>query len=160
MATPLTETASTALGVLDHVTTASLMTDPFASRTTAVAASDCPMRSVDEGTLMVMLLGAETGVAAVTRALPATPSTLAVITADPAFSADTTPVALTFAMVVSDEVQEIGGLVTTAPAESFTVAVACWVCPMVRVLGTSDTETDATGILRAVVGGIGFVLPP
>ena len=73
--------------------------------------------------------------------------------ADPAPTAVTLPVAVTVATAVLELVQMMVRPVSTLPLASFVTAVACVVCPVVRLDAPSETATVATG-----AGGGGAVV--
>jgi hypothetical protein len=83
--------------------------------------------------------------ATVTGAVPTTPSTVAVIVAEPAATAVTTPVAEMLATAVFDELHVTGRPVSTFPAASRALAVSCCVPPTSRLADGGDTLTTATG---------------
>src|SRR5437016_2688002 len=86
--------------------------------------------------------------ATVTVALPAFPSLVAVIVAEPAALLVTRPLGPTVATAVLLLPHVTVRPVSALPAESFGVAVSCTVCPtrMLAVAGETATEaTDATG---------------
>jgi hypothetical protein len=78
-------------------------------------------------------------------ACPVTPSLVATIFALPAPVAVTTPVLFTVATAVFELVHVIVRPLNTLPFASFNTAVACVVCPIVRLPEPNDTLTDATG---------------
>src|SRR5438067_11900148 len=80
----------------------------------------------------------------VTAALPALPSLVAVIVADPAALLVTRPLGLTVATAVLLLAHVTVRPVSALPAESFGVAVSCTVCPTVRLAVAGATATEAT----------------
>ena len=141
--TPLVDTVATVLGVLAHETAASGMTAPLASRPRR-----CPARALRAPISVLLIVSASvrgtgTGADTTTTASPDLPSTLPVITAEPAFRPATWPFAFTLATVASEEVQETELPVRMFDWASRTVAFACAVWPTVRVLALSVTDTEA-----------------
>jgi hypothetical protein len=76
--------------------------------------------------------------------LPDFPSVAAVIVAEPGEAAVTTPVGLTDATPIADDVQVRVGSATTFPRRSRTLAFSGTVWPMLITLTGDDTTTDAT----------------
>ncbi len=86
----------------------------------------------------------ETTGATVTVACPLFPSTDAVIVAVPAVNAVTSPLSLTFTVVVADEAQATDFPARTVPRPSRTVADSCCVLPRaVSVTVPGETSTEA-----------------
>src|SRR5947207_15337114 len=83
--------------------------------------------------------------ATVTVALPAFPSLVAVIVADPAALLVTRPLGPTVATAVLLLAHVTVRPVSALPAEAFGVAVSCTVCPTVRFAVAVGTATAATG---------------
>src|SRR6266566_4169140 len=83
-------------------------------------------------------------------AVPLFPSLVAVMVAEPAPLATTSPSALTRATVVSLDAQVIKRPVSTFPAASLVVAVSCFVAPTRRLAVAGLRVTDATGTLETV----------
>src|SRR2546426_8581033 len=92
--------------------------------------------------------------ATVTVALPAFPSLVAVIVADPAALLVTRPLGLTVATAVLLLAHVTGRPVSALPAESFGVAVSCTVCPTVRLAVAGATATAATGTSVTVIAAV------
>src|SRR5205823_6466012 len=96
-----------------------------------------------------------TGTAAtVTVALPAFPSLVAVIVADPAALLVTRPLGLTVATAVLLLAHVTVRPVSALPAESFGVAVSCTVCPTVRLAVAGATATEATETDVTVIAAV------
>jgi hypothetical protein len=70
---------------------------------------------------------------------------VALICAEPAATAVTSPLAETVAMPAFEDDHVINWPVRTFPLESRVVAVACVVCPIVRLVAPAATVTVATG---------------
>src|SRR5437764_13289290 len=95
-----------------------------------------------------------TGTAAtVTVALPAFPSLVAVIVAEPAALLVTRPLGLTVATAVLLLPHVTVRPVSALPAESFGVAVSCTVCPTRMLAVAGETATEATDPPGTVVPG-------
>jgi hypothetical protein len=92
----------------------------------------------------VTVLGLGTGAVTVIAEAPLTPSLVAVIVADPATNAETSPVELTDAMVVLPD-QVTTRPVSTLLLASRVTAESCCVAPTCRLAVAGDTETEATG---------------
>src|SRR2546421_1316628 len=90
-------------------------------------------------------IAAELGVA-VMAAVPCLPSTVAVIVADPAAHAVTTPRAFTRATLGSLDVQVVTRSPTEAPLASRATAVRWIRAPTSRLVDDGDTSTDPTGV--------------
>src|SRR5437763_17049541 len=100
-----------------------------------------------------------TGTAAtVPVALPAFPSLVAVIVADPAALLVTRPLGLTVATAVLLLAHVTVRPVSALPAESFGGAVSCTVCPTVRVAVAGATASEATGTDGTVIAAV-LLLP-
>src|SRR5439155_758998 len=100
-----------------------------------------------------------TGTAAtVTVALPAFPSLVAVIVADPAALLVTRPLGPTVATAVLLLAHVTVRPVSVLPAESFGVAVSCTVCPTVRFAVAGEIATEATGTVVTVSAAV-LLLP-
>src|SRR2546421_12479580 len=82
---------------------------------------------------------------AVMAAVPCLPSTVAVIVADPAAHAVTTPRAFTRATLGSLDVQVVTRSPTEAPLASRATAVRWIRAPTSRLVDDGDTATDPTG---------------
>src|SRR5437762_14142173 len=78
-------------------------------------------------------------------AVPLWPSLVAVIVAEPATFAVTSPVPVTVATGVLLLDHATGRPVSTVPFASFRVAVSCCVCPTGTLADAGLTVTDATG---------------
>src|SRR5437773_1992068 len=84
-------------------------------------------------------------------AVPLWPSLVAVIVAEPATFALTSPVPVTVATAVLLLAHATGRPVRMAPFASFRVAVSCCVCPTGTLADAGVTVTDATGTLLTVM---------
>src|SRR5439155_17375716 len=93
----------------------------------------------------------------VTATLPAFPSIVAVIVADPAAPPVTRPLVVTVATPVLLLVHVTGRPVSVVPAESCGVAVSCTVCPTCRLAVAGDTATDATGTSVTVSAAVALL---
>jgi hypothetical protein len=143
LTTPELFTVATAAFELVQASVRPVSTLPLASLSTAVA---CVVRPV--ATLLdpsETLTDATGTTVTVTLACPVTPSLVATMFAVPAPAADTAPVPLTVATAVLELVHAIVRPVRTLPPASFSTAVACVVCPTVRLPEPRDTVTEATG---------------
>src|SRR5205809_908412 len=89
--------------------------------------------------------------ATVTVALPAFPSLVAVIVAEPAALLVTRPLGLTVATAVLLLPHVTVRPVSALPAESFGVAVSCTVCPTRMLAVAGETATEATEATRTDV---------
>src|SRR5438094_5082701 len=100
-----------------------------------------------------------TGTAAtVTVALPAFPSLVAVIVAEPAALLVTRPLGLTVATAVLLLAHVTARPVSALPAESFGVAVSCAVCPGVSLAVAGETCTEATGTIATLIVAVAVLL--
>src|SRR6478752_1470516 len=95
-----------------------------------------------------------TAAVTVSAAEPVLPPLVAVIVAEPAATAVTSPEAETVATDVFEEVHAMVCPLRTLPDASFSVAVACAVCFTCRV-ELNDTLTVATG--AGCDGGVGLL---
>jgi hypothetical protein len=119
---PVVETVATATLLDVHVTTASGTTAPAASFTVAVSAAVPPAWTFAElGSTATLAMGRGT---TVTELVPACPSLVAVIVAEPGATPVTIPVADTVATAGALELQVTVRSVSTAPLASFAVAVS------------------------------------
>jgi len=138
-----------------HATVRPASVAPRSSRSTALAVVAVP--SVSDGSASVTCTVATGAGATVIDALPLFPSLVAVIVADPAAIADTTPALFTEAIAGADDDQSTGRPASTAPALERSSAVADAVAPTVICAGDSDTVTVATPTFAG--GGVGAVAP-
>src|SRR5436190_816847 len=94
----------------------------------------------------------------VAAAVPVFPSLVAVIVAVPARTPLTSPLLLTVATTALLLVHVTGRPVSAAPAESFSVAVSCTVCPTCKLPEDGETVTEATGTSATVIVAV-LLLP-
>src|SRR5881392_3343213 len=146
-ATPLTSplpfTLAIALLLDCQVTTRPVNGLPFASLGVAVSCTVLPTSTpAVAGVTVTDATG--TGVT-VMAAVPLWPSLVAVIVAEPATFAVTSPVPVTVATGVLLLDHATGRPVSTVPFASFRVAVSCCVCPTGTLADAGLTVTDATG---------------
>src|SRR5216117_487972 len=146
-ATPLTSplpfTLAIALLLDCQVTTRPVNGVPFASLGVAVSCTVLPTATpAVAGVTVTDATG--TGVT-VMAAVPLWPSLVAVIVAEPATFAVTSPVPVTVATGVLLLDHATGRPVSTVPFASFRVAVSCCVCPTGTLADAGLTVTDATG---------------
>jgi hypothetical protein len=157
--TPFADTVATFGFELLHVTVRPVSSAPFSSRVIAVACVVAPSTMVLFARLTkTVATGNGGGGATVSAALPALPSLVAVIVAEPPPTAVTTPVCDTVATFVFELLHTIERSVSVAPDASLVTAVAWVVPPTARLEFASVTVTVATG----VVGGnvtVRFALP-
>src|SRR5216117_275264 len=146
-ATPLTSPLPFTLAIavlLDcQVTTRPVNGLPFASLGVAVSCNVLPTATLpDAGVTVTEATG--TGVT-VMDAVPLWPSLVAVIVAEPATFAVTSPVPFTVAtgVLLLDHVTVRP--VNRLPFASLSVAVSCWVCPACTLAAAGLTVTEATG---------------
>src|SRR5881396_555345 len=146
-ATPLTSplpfTLAIALLLDCQVTTRPVNGVPFASLGVAVSCTVLPTATPAVGGVTVTD-ATGTGVT-VMAAVPLWPSLVAVIVAEPATFAVTSPVPVTVATGVLLLDHATGRPVSTVPFASFRVAVSCCVCPTGTLADAGLTVTDATG---------------
>jgi hypothetical protein len=140
--TPVDETDAMLLLEELQVTVRPVTGLPDASSAVAVACVVWPTATEDE--LMLTETDAMTTFVTVTPTLPFTPSTVAVIVAEPAATAVTRPVEETVAIFASDVDQVTVRPEITAPEASFAVADACVVCPTVSAVALTDAVTLVT----------------
>jgi hypothetical protein len=146
---PLDDTVATAALLVAHVTTRPVSGLPFASRGVAVSCTVCPAPTLAGAGVTVTDATGTT--VTVTVAVPLFPSLVAVIVAEPAAFAVTSPAALTVATVVVLLAHVIVRPVSTFPAESFVVTDSCAVWPRTRLFDAGLTVTEATGTGGGVV---------
>jgi len=154
---PLAFTVATTVLLLAHVTTRPASGAPLESRGVAVS---CPVCA----TVRLRLAGVTSTVATglfvtVTVALPLCPSLVAVIVADPAAFAVTSPLALTVATTVLLLAHVTTRPASGAPLESRGVAVNCPVCATVRPRLAGVTSTLATGVATGWLVTLTAALP-
>jgi len=143
---PLPLTVATAPLLLVQLTTRPVNELPFASFGVAASCTVCPVvRLAVVGLTLTDATGTLTA-ATVTAAPPLCPSLDAVIVAEPAASADTSPLPLTAATAPLLLVQVTTRPVSGFPLASVGVAASCTVCPGVRLAVAGLTLTAATGI--------------
>src|SRR5439155_24086554 len=90
----------------------------------------------------------------VAAALPAFPSLVAVIVAVPAARPLPSPLLLTVATLALLLAHVTGRPVKVPPAESFSVAVNCAVCPTCKLPEDGETATEATGTDVTVIAAV------
>src|SRR5438309_2164435 len=143
---PLPLTVATVVLLLDHVITRPDSGFPLASCGVAVSCTVWPT-----GTLAVAGLtdteATGAGAGTVIAAVPLCPSLVAVIVAEPAARAVTSPLPLTVATVVLLLDHVITRPDSRLPLASCGVAVSCTVCPTGGLAVAGATVTDATGTL-------------
>ena len=140
---PLPDTVATAGALLAQVTTRPVRALPAESLGVGVSWAVPPIDIADDAGLT---LTEATGTAVtLTAAVPLLPSLVAVIVAEPAALAVTSPPALTVATVVLPLAHVIVRPVSTLPAESFVVTDSCAVWPTNRLVEAGFTVTAATG---------------
>jgi hypothetical protein len=140
---PVVETVATEVFVLAQVIVRPVSTLPLASLRTADACVVWPtLRLLVPSDTLTVATGASV---TVILACPETPPLVATTFALPAPTAVATPELLTVATAVFELVHVIVRPVSTFPLASFNTAVACVVCPVVKLLEPNDTVTDATG---------------
>src|SRR5690348_4863371 len=146
--TPVDETVATAVLLDVHVTTRSVTTVLFASRTVATSVVTCVGTSVAvAGATVTLPTGTGT---TVTVALPLLLPLVAEMVAVPVARAVTTPEADTVATDVLPEVHVMDASGTTAPEASLAVAVSVVVAPTWTLAADGCTVTLATGGLTTV----------
>ena len=147
--TPLELTDATPPLELDHAIVRPVRTLPFASRVTADNCIVPPtVRLGDAGDTETVATGTGAGgggALTVSAAEPFCPSLVAMMFAEPALTAVTTPLELTEATPVFELDHETARPVRSFPPASRRVAVALAVCPTTSEDGLSVTETVATG---------------
>src|SRR5437660_4930369 len=164
---PLAVTVAAAVFELPHVTVRPVSGMPFASLGVAVSCTVWPIYRVAEAGLTdTEATGA--GAGTVIAAVPLCPSLVAVIVAEPAARAVTSPLPLTVATVVLLEDHVITRPDSGLPLASCGVAVSCTVWPtgglavagatVADDTGTPDTATLAVPVLPSLVAVI--VLEP
>src|SRR5438132_4685965 len=122
---------------------------PAASLSVAVSCTVCPTAMFAAAGLT--LTDATGTRLTVTAALPAFPSLVAVIVADPAAAPVTSPLADTVATAQALDVQATARPVSTLPAASLSVAVSCAAPPSRMTAVTGPITTDATGTFATLV---------
>jgi hypothetical protein len=150
-------TAATLGDVDDQVIARPVSVAPRSSRSTALAVVVAP--SVSDGSASVIATVATSAGATAIGALPLFPSLVAVIVADPAATADTTPALFTEAMAGADDDQSTARPVSTAPTPDRSSAVAVAVEPTVICAGDIVTVTVDTPAFAGGGVGVGAVLP-
>jgi hypothetical protein len=140
--TPVAETVA-ATGLFDdHVTTRSVTTVPFTSRTMALSCTFAP--TVNERPCGCTATEPTATFVVVTFAVPLFPSLVAVIVATPFATALTRPCDETVAAAGFELDHATARPVRRLPAESASVAVSCVVCPTDIESGFGVTATVAT----------------
>jgi hypothetical protein len=152
---PSVLTAATLGDVDDQVIARPVSVAPRSSRSTALAVVVAP--SVSDGSASVIATVATGAGAIAIGALPLFPSLVAVMVADPAAIADTTPALFTEAIAGADDDQSTGRPASTAPTPERSSAVAVAVAPTVICAGDIVTVTVATPAFAG--GGVGAVVP-
>jgi hypothetical protein len=154
-ATPVTRpvalTVASVGSLLDHVTTRPVRVLPLASRSVAIACVDCPTVMAGEFKLIdTVATGASGGAATPIAALAFTPSTVAVMVADPVLTPVTRPVDDTVATVGLELCHITTRSVATVLVES-TTFVESWTVPPAAICALDgNTFTDDTGTLVTV----------
>src|SRR6266513_2149363 len=121
---------------------------PLASLGVALSCTICPVATLAvAGATVTVATG--TGVTVI-RAVPLFPSLVAMIVAEPAVFAVTSPLPFTLATVVSLDAQVMTRPVSGLPFASVGVALSCTVCPVATLAVAGATVTDATGALATV----------
>src|SRR5512142_48541 len=149
---PVGETVATPGLLVDHATTRPVSTLPLASLTVAVSVIVCPT-DTDAGDGVTVTLATGT-IVTVTRAVPVTPSHVALTVASPAPTPNAPPVWSTNNTELLLEAQVIGRSVRTLPLASFTIAVNCVLEPFARVAPGGCSVTLATGTLDTVIAAV------
>src|SRR5688572_28350421 len=146
----------------DHVGDLPLITAPLASFATAVAWAVLPTNTDDaeSDTTTVATTPVGAGAELVTDMLPVFPAADAEIVADPAPTAETSPLPDTVATAEFDVVQVKLVPAIATPCASFAVADAWTVCPTVRLLLLGVTTIDATVAGAVTVNSCMAVTPP
>src|SRR5207302_1115490 len=141
---PLAVTVATAVFELPHVTVRPVSGLPFASLGVATSCTVWPTCTLAlAGLTDTEATGA--GAGTVIAAVPLCPSLVAVIVAEPAARAVTSPLPLTVATVVLLEDHVITRPDSGLPLASCGVAVSCTVCPTGTLAVAGLTDTEATG---------------
>jgi hypothetical protein len=145
---PEVETLAIDVLFTDQVVGLPEMTAPFASFATAVACEVPPTVTLLEDTLtLTVATTGEAGAVTLTLMVPVLPAPAAVIVADPAPTAETSPLLETLATAAFDVVHVNVVPLTVAPLASFATAEACVVPPTARLLVAGDTAIDATVVV-------------
>jgi hypothetical protein len=155
---PLALTLATPVLLLAHVTALPFNALPAESLGAAASWTVCPTSRL--AVVGVTVTEATGAVVTVTEAVPLFPSLVAVIVAEPAAFAVTSPLALTLATVVLPLAHVTALPVSALPAESLGVAASCTVCPTNRVADGGFTVTAATGTVRACTEIVAVPLLP
>src|SRR6266487_1311226 len=146
---PLADAVATAGALLDQVTIRPVSTVPAESLVVAVSCTVAPaLRLFDAGDTVTVATG--TTVTAIAD-VPFLPSLVAVIVADPAPTAVTSPLADTVAIAGALLAQVTARPARGLPLASFGVAVIWTVCPSSIVAEAGLTDTDATGTNVTVI---------
>src|SRR5213082_1144197 len=152
VARPPLLTLATPVLLLAHVTTRPDKVLPFASLSVAVNCAVCPTCTpADAGVTATEATG--TAVTAMDD-VPLCPSLVAVIVADPAATAVTSPLPLTRAIVVSLLDHATTRPDKILPLASLAVAVSCAVCPTDTVADDGVTVIEATGAFVTVTTAV------
>jgi hypothetical protein len=148
--TPVAETVATAVFALVHITDAPGITFPAALRTVAVSCDVAPILTVT--VVGATVTDAAVGALTVTVEVPLADPDVAVMTAVPEDTADTTPVPETVATAVFPLLHVTAAPDITFPAASRTVAVSGDVPPILIVTVVGATVTEAVvGALTVTV---------
>src|SRR5436309_4242234 len=151
---PLADTVATAGALLDQVTSRPVSTLPAESFVVAVSCTVAPaLRLFDAGDTVTVATGTTVTVIA---DVPFLPSLVAVIVADPAPTAVTSPLAETVAAAGALLAQVTARPARGLPLASFGVAVIWTVCPSSTVAEAGFTDTDATGTNVTVIAAVPF----
>src|SRR5206468_1153327 len=146
---PLELTVTTAVLLLDHVIVRPDSALPFASFGVAVSWTVLPAGTLAE--LGLTVTDATGTCTTVMPDVPLWPSLVAVIVAEPATFAVTSPVLLTVATAVLLEAHVIVRPVRMLPLASLRVAVSCTVWPACTLAEGGVTVTEATGAPATVM---------
>src|SRR6266566_1243664 len=155
---PLALTVAAVVLLLNHVIARPVRTFPAESFVVAVSCTVPP-------TAMLPLAGLTVTEATGTRAtvmlaVPLFPSLVAVMVAEPVALPVTSPLEITVAAVVLLLDQAIARPVRTFPAESFVVALSCFVAPTNRLAVAGLTVTEATGTSATATVTVAVALFP
>lgn len=151
VATPVKSTTATSVSPLDHVTSASAITRPAWSRTSAVSCTVCPsaVNLTVSGFASMVVGSAETTVSSES---PVTPDPEAVTTAWPSAMDSTSPASSTRATKVSLDIHENWATATGWPFASAASATRRVVSPnATRVSTAGDTATVLTSCATVTV---------
>ena len=154
---PLLLTVATVVALLDHVIERPDTVLPAESLGVAVSCTVFPVATLaDAGLTTTEATGT---IAAVIVDVPLLPPLAAVIVAEPALLAVTSPLPLTFAIVVSLLDHTMVWPVSGLPAESFGVAASCTVCPTNRLAAAGLTVTEAMVTFATAIADVPLFPP-